>query len=472
MKKLVISILALLIAIPAVSFAAQVAVPPTDDTPDGDTGSGYFCPNISQTLRRGMRDNTTVPAGQVTELQNFLADYFELDDEVAISGFFGRTTQKYLVEFQSKHGLPAFGIAGTLTRAKIAEICKNGTQPTEPRDCPIYNRPICGSGEVLKTETDSLGCKVPKCVRDNPVACTMEYAPVCGKPAYCMRANMMYSRECEIGKTYSNKCMLKGDGAEFMHEGECGGGVISCPTYQMPRCADGEEVVKGEKLSNGCFGAPYCKRKVPVACTREYVPVCAKPKYCMTSDRLTGVGMQECDNGRTYSNKCVMEAEGAQYMYSSACKTDGFACPVYNMPRCENGATPVAGGKDSRGCDLPPQCQGPVSKCGINTFSVKGNRCDGGLLNGSASGAAASVAIIAPNPEPSYTAAYFQCYDGYSETMGEGSSCKPVSVWQKYAQEKCASRCNTIIPVSGSTQGGSPYESFIWVVNSLREMGR
>jgi hypothetical protein len=240
----------------------------------------------------------------------------------------------------------------------------------------------------------------------------------------------------------------------------------------MPRCADGEEVVKGEKQANGCYGAPYCKRKVPVACTREYVPVCAKPKYCMTDRILSGVGMQECDNGRTYSNKCVMESEGAQYMYSSACKNETTVCPVYNMPRCENGATPVAGGKDSRGCDLPPQCPSPVSKCGVNTFSVKGSRCDGGFLNGTTSGAAASVAIIAPNPEPSYTAAYFQCYDGYSETMGETSSCKPVSVWQKYAQEKCASRCNTSIPVSGSTQGGSPYESFIWVVNSLREMGR
>jgi hypothetical protein len=290
-----------------------------------------------------------------------------------------------------------------------------------------------------------------------------------------MRANTStngWSRECEVGKTYGNKCSMNAEGAQFKYMGECKADVVSCPAYQMPRCADGEEVVKGEKLSNGCYGAPYCKRKVPVACTREYVPVCAKPKYCMMSDRLTGVGMQECDNGRTYSNKCVMESEGAQYMYSGACKADGFSCPVYNMPRCENGARPVAGGKDSRGCDLPPQCPGPVSKCGVNTFSVKGSRCDAGA--DSSLGASAAVAILAPSPdrEASYTAAYFQCYDGYSETMGESSSCKPVSVWQKYAQEKCANRCNTTIPVSGSTQGGSPYESFMWVVNNLRDMGR
>lgn len=203
-----------------------------------------------------------------------------------------------------------------------------------------------------------------------------------------------------------------------------------------------------------------------------------------------------------------MEAEGAQYMYSNECKRDvvcpaiayqscpaGYydangptpegqcpkppvckpkptSCPIYNMPRCTTGSA-VSGGVGSDGCTLPPRCPGDVTKCGVNTFSVKGTRCDGGF-DGSASGASASLAIIAPSPdrEASYTAAYFQCYDGYSETMGESSSCKPVSVWQKYAQEKCASRCNTTIPVSGSTQGGSPYESFMWVVNSLRDMGR
>jgi hypothetical protein len=93
--------------------------PPTDDT--GTTAS--FCPNLTMTLTRGMKDATT--NGQVTELQQFLADQFDLADSFP-SGFFGGQTQRYLVKFQQEHGLPAFGIAGTLTRAKIAEVCSSG----------------------------------------------------------------------------------------------------------------------------------------------------------------------------------------------------------------------------------------------------------------------------------------------------------------------------------------------------------
>ncbi len=499
MKSLIIGFLSLLIALPATSFAI-IAPPTTDDTPDGG-GSSLYCPNLSQTLRRSMRDSSTVPAGQVSELQTFLADYFELNEDEVVSGFFGRLTQKYLTEFQQKTGLPAFGIAGTLTRAKIAEVCKSGsgvigggTDDYGGAQCKHWtDGRYCGTTCTRTSPGAQPSCvakacsaagpenAVPQCKEyfkkdDRPVACTMEYAPVCGKPESCLRGNSTssgWAKECETGKTYGNKCSMNAEGAQFMHMGECREGIISCPTYQMPRCGEGEEVIKGEKMANGCYGAPYCKKKEqPVACTREYVPVCGKPKFCMMIDRGASSYSQECESGKTYGNKCTMYAEGAQYMHMGACKTDTVSCPIYNMPRCTTG-TAVSGGVGSDGCALPPRCPGEVTKCGVNTFSVKGSRCDGGYPEGTTSGASASVALIAPNPdrEASYTAAYFQCYDGYSETMGESSSCKPVSVWQKYAQEKCSARCN-VIPVSGSSQGGSPYESFMWVVNSMRQFAQ
>lgn len=549
MKSLIIGVLALFLAVPATSLA--IIAPPTDDTPENGGGSLY-CPNLTQTLRRSMRDASTNPPGQVSELQTFLVDYFELDEEEIVSGFFGRLTQKYLTDFQQKTGLPAYGIAGTLTRAKIAEVCKNG--------------------------------------KSNPVACTADYRPVCGKPAYCLRGNTStngYSKECAYGKTYGNKCGLSSEGAQFMYEGECKTDrEVSCPDFQTPRCGDGEVVVNGEKQSNGCYSAPYCKKKeIPVACTMEYAPVCGKPKYCLTSKFTSDSYPQECQTGKTYGNKCSLNAEGAQYISTGECKPR--ACPIYNIPRCTSGVV-VKGGVGSDGCELPPKCSEDTSigvsidpynqpdkmigdyiswsvkvqnamqgsslvttlesadgagrnyafpgdgasrsvvgttlvsysapilsqpgydiqqglyklharllapndgsgkdsathshaeskaffikgrtatKCGVNTFSVRGNRCD---IQTNGQGSSAVLAMIAPAPEPSYTSAYFQCYDGYSETMGVDSSCKPVSVWQKYAQEKCANRCS-IVPMPNSTQGASPYEAFMWVVGNIRQFAQ
>jgi len=49
------------------------------------------------------------------------------------------------------------------------------------------------------------------------VACTMDYNPVCGqKKVQCIKA------PCDpIKKTYSNKCMLNADKAEYLYGGEC-----------------------------------------------------------------------------------------------------------------------------------------------------------------------------------------------------------------------------------------------------------
>ncbi len=48
--------------------------------------------------------------------------------------------------------------------------------------------------------------------------CTMDYAPVCGMSPQ----KACLSLDCASQqRTYSNKCMLESDGAEFLHEGEC-----------------------------------------------------------------------------------------------------------------------------------------------------------------------------------------------------------------------------------------------------------
>ena len=95
--------IALLVA-PAVSLA-QTA----DDYGTGATASNtVYCPNLTSTIQRGSLD--TGSGGQVSRLQAFLTDYYNLSDGLVSGGYFGKLTQKYVIQFQTEQGLPAYGI--------------------------------------------------------------------------------------------------------------------------------------------------------------------------------------------------------------------------------------------------------------------------------------------------------------------------------------------------------------------------
>jgi hypothetical protein len=113
---------------PTETATASVALALADDYGTGTTTSSVYCPQLSTTLQKGARDAST--GGQVSELQNFLTSYYNLDENVVVGGYFGKLTQQYLIKFQTEHGLPALGIAGTLTRAKIANVCGSMSSPT------------------------------------------------------------------------------------------------------------------------------------------------------------------------------------------------------------------------------------------------------------------------------------------------------------------------------------------------------
>jgi peptidoglycan hydrolase-like protein with peptidoglycan-binding domain len=125
-KKVITALFSSLLLVTQISFA-QV----TDDTPSGVDIN--YCPRLVSTFQRGATDNTT--NGQVTELQKFFEDYFDVK---LVSGIFGRVTQGYVMRFQKENNLPAYGLVGFLTRSKIANVCSNGTTPVVPIKEPIY----------------------------------------------------------------------------------------------------------------------------------------------------------------------------------------------------------------------------------------------------------------------------------------------------------------------------------------------
>lgn len=85
-----------------------------------------YCPTLSVSFGRGSSDATT--GGQVTQLQRFLADYYDLNPADYVSGYFGRMTQQNVMRFQSERGIaPVSGFVGPLTRAAIASVCSETT---------------------------------------------------------------------------------------------------------------------------------------------------------------------------------------------------------------------------------------------------------------------------------------------------------------------------------------------------------
>ena len=79
--------------------------------------STVYCPTLSTSLQKGAR------GGQVTELQKFLASYFNLNSSTIVTGYFGPTTQSYILKLQAQQGVPTIGVAGPMTRATIMRIC-------------------------------------------------------------------------------------------------------------------------------------------------------------------------------------------------------------------------------------------------------------------------------------------------------------------------------------------------------------
>lgn len=136
-------VLAVMLLYPLVSHALTIAPwPPgdTDDYPTNPTPENY-CPNLTITMQRGARDATT--GGQVSELQAFLANYFDIDEEALVTGYFGRLTQGHVIRFQQQHGLPAYGIVGSMTRVKIAQVC-GGTVPLPQPIASLSASPASG----------------------------------------------------------------------------------------------------------------------------------------------------------------------------------------------------------------------------------------------------------------------------------------------------------------------------------------
>jgi len=129
-------------ALLALVLAPLFVAAQTGDVPPDAAGASY-CPNLTINMHRcrigngappltAQRCADTTTQGQVTKLQTFLVDYYDLPPEDYITGYFGRRTEERVQQFQREHNLiPPAGYVGPITRAKIAQVC-GGNDPVTP----------------------------------------------------------------------------------------------------------------------------------------------------------------------------------------------------------------------------------------------------------------------------------------------------------------------------------------------------
>jgi hypothetical protein len=151
----------------------------------------------------------------------------------------------------------------------------------------------------------------PQPVASRPQICTREVAPVCGQRG---------SRR----QTFSNSCMARASGFAVVHRGQCSvsglpgaGRPIACTLEHAPVCA--RRGSRERTFSNACNAQAAGFLVVhrgeclmssppgtggPVACTREFAPVCAMRGNVV----------------RTFDNACLARASGFHGIRPGRCR--------------------------------------------------------------------------------------------------------------------------------------------------------
>ncbi len=142
--------------------SAAPATTPNDNENSGVSGVST-CPALTRTLSRGATDITT--NGEVSALQSFLTDYYNLGDPIT-SGYFGVLTEKYVRQFQAQQGIDQVGFAGQLTRAAVARACAHTTpgQPNPPTTQSSPNTTVLTPAQIqvaaLSNVSVTVGTKI------------------------------------------------------------------------------------------------------------------------------------------------------------------------------------------------------------------------------------------------------------------------------------------------------------------------
>lgn len=248
------------------------------------------CNLLDRTLMMGTRGD------DVMGLQEFLKANKLFSGEA--TGYFGALTRDALRQWQAQNQVVSsgderttgWGLLGPNTRNRIKAWC-GGNMGNR-----LNANPTRGDAPLNVTFSTNISG-----FRSNSVSYTIDFGDgTSERAADCFAPADGCERPGENKHTYS---------ANGSYTATLNKITDPCPDDgdpNTPRClaAIHSEVISKVQIHVG-----------PVSCTKEYMPVCGgKQVQCITTP---------CNPvPTTYSNRCLMEADGAQFMYAGACRTD------------------------------------------------------------------------------------------------------------------------------------------------------
>jgi peptidoglycan hydrolase-like protein with peptidoglycan-binding domain len=205
---------------------------------------------------------------------------------------------------------------------------------------------FCAGGckdEVLASEKVVVG--------DTPIACTLEYNPVCGaKPVVCI------TTPCNpVPTTYGNLCSMKADNAALLYQGEC----IDSGTTNGTLNAD---------PSSGAAPLPVAFTYQPGEDNGQYwisfgdgdgQIMNLRPIYCIRAPCISPVGANH-----TYTNAGTYTVHVEKYI---ACLHTNPQCKIATIPLAKTTVTVT--GSSSGGAPVISQFSGPTL-LGVNEIGT------------------------------------------------------------------------------------------------------